>query len=56
MNSMEENRTYEVRKSSNGDTCIMLREYNVRIATFERGCEVDADNISKLLNHEGHGR
>jgi len=40
---------YEVRKSSNGDLCIMTRKYNTRIATFVKGSGKDADNINKLL-------
>lgn len=47
---------YEVRKAKNGDLCIMTKEYNVRIATFSKGTNTDADIIAKLLSGEEAGR
>lgn len=40
---------YEVRNASNGDECIMLKDFNVRIATFSKGTSVDAYEINRLL-------
>jgi len=40
---------YEVRIASNGDECIMLKDLNVRIATFSKGTKQDAIAINKLI-------
>jgi hypothetical protein len=40
---------YEVRTADNGDECIMLKDFNVRIATFGKGTKQDAIAINKLL-------
>ena len=40
---------YEVREARNGDLCIMLPRLNVRIATFSKGTNADAEIINKLL-------
>lgn len=40
---------YEVRNAPNGDLCIMLKNFNARIATFSKGTNIDAEAINKLL-------
>lgn len=40
---------YEVRTADNGDECIMLKGYNVRVATFSKGTKQDAIAINRLL-------
>lgn len=47
MNKIEN--LYEVRKSTNGDMCIMLKKFNIRIATFSKVSQADIDNIAELL-------
>ena len=45
---------YEVRKAKNNDLCIMLKKFNIRIATFSKGREIDAEVINKILQQKNY--